>query len=299
MDKRKTIIVWMDGKKTKITKNNNTDEFTREQAATREDNGENKPIPTYVRQNTIENEVPFKKGKKQNTKNYKQIFIAGISAIVLGVGLGLFMLNMFTNIDTDTINPLTKTSGQPSDSSSGAATTEASTYKLESLEAFVLQAGLFNDETNLSKVQEKFEQAGLVTMVWKSDNQFYLFANIAGTKDQADSKKTSYQEMDLETYAKKWQTSETEVNITKGEYEWLQRFNSLWNQSLQNVSNNKALITDDWNKWIEAYPTGGEKTAPFYEKVKSLQSDIKDANETTSPNILLKLWNAFDNSMLN
>lgn len=304
MDKRKTIVVWMDGKKTKITKNNNTEEFTtREQAATREDNSEYDPIPTYVRQNTLENEAPFKKGKKRNNRIYKQVFTAAISAILLGVGLGIFMLNMFTNIDTnsigDAINPLTKTGGQMNDSSGdGAAVADVSTYKLEGLEAFVLQAGLFNDEPNLNKIQEKFKQAGYLTMVWKRDNHYYLLADIGGTKDQTDGKKANYKEKNLETYAKEWRTSKTEVEVTKGEYEWLQTFHTLWNESLKRVSANKSIVPADWNKWIEAYPANGKKTVSFYEKVKSLKSDVKEANETTSPIVLLKLWNQFETNIL-
>lgn len=309
MDKRKTIIVWMDGKKTRITKNNNGNQnepqpnFTREHAATKEDNGEYDPIPTYTRQNTLENEVDLKKGKKQKDKRYKHIFFATISAILLGAGLGIFMLNMFTNIDMNTIgekiNPQTeKTSSESNNASSGAVATDLSTYKLKSIQAFVLQAGLFNDETNLKAVQDKFKEAGFLTVAWKRDNQYYLFANIGETKDQTDTKKAKYKEMNLETYAKEWNTKETEVKLTKSEYQWLQNFHDLWNKSLKRVSNNESISSTEWSKWIESYPNGGEKTVPFHEKVKSIQSDLKDANQITSPAVLLTLWNQFENIIL-
>lgn len=306
VDKRKTIIVWMDGKKTKITKNKKVDRneqpayFARETAATKEDTGQNDPIPTYVRQNTLENEVPYKKGKKQNGKTYKQIFISAISAIVLGVGLGLLMLYMFTGIDNNSIgNPATeKTSGQPNNSGDGVAAADVSTYPTEGLEAFVLQAGIFNDESNLKVVQDKFSQAGFLTMVWKRDNQYFLFANVGKTKDQTDTKKVRYKELGLDTYAKKWSTGEAELELTKAEHEWLQNFDSLFTKSLKSVSTNKSIPSTDWNEWIESYPAGGEKTKSFHEQVKGLQKDVKDANETTSPIILLKLWNQFETSIL-
>lgn len=310
MDKRKTIIVWMDGKKTKITKNKNAAKheqpsfFTKEQAATTEDNSENDQIPTYIRQNTLENEVPFKKGKNQKGKTYKQILFSAISAILLGVGLGVLMLNMFTNIDNNAvgekINPVSeKTSGEPNNSDGKAAVADTSTYKIKSLDAFVLQAGIFNNESNLKVVQDKFSQAGFLTMVWKRDNQYYLFANIGVTKDQTDTKKARYKELGLDTYAKEWSTGEKEIELTKAEYEWLENYHNLFNNSLKSVSNNKSLPSADWNKWIESHPDAGEKTASFYEKVKGLKNDIEDADETTSPIVLLKLWDQFATTIIN
>lgn len=300
VDKRKTIIVWMDGKKAKITKNKEDKQVAREQAATKEDSGEVEPIPTYIRQNTLENEKKksFKKGKKQKSKTYKQIFISAISAILLGVGLGLFMLNMFADIDNSSVggkvDPLTEKT-----TSGSAVASDVSTYMVEGLEAFVLQAGLFNEKSSLKVVQDKFSQAGLLTMVWEKDNQFYLFANIDGTKDLADPKKARYEAFGLDTFAKEWRTNEAEIKLTKAEYEWLQNFHALFITSLKVVSDNKAIPTSDWNKWIESYPGSGETTAPFYKKVKSLQSNIKEVNETTAPIVLLKLWNQFANTIVN
>ncbi|ASN05099.1 hypothetical protein [Virgibacillus necropolis] len=310
MDKRKTIIVWMDGKKTKVSQNKNVNQTVQhaykneEHAATNEDKKELDPIPTYIRQNTFEEEVPFKKSKSPKNKTYKHIFLAAISAILLGVGLGVFMLNMFTNIDTNTVggvfNQQTETTnGDASNSGEEAIASDLSTYTLKGLQAFVLQAGLFSEESNVTVVQEKYDTAGFPTMVWKRDDNYYLFANVAETKDQTDSKKAKYTELNLETYAKKWTTSEVEIELTETEYKWLQDFHNIWNMSLKNVSKNQSISSTEWNEWIKSYPENVKNTSEFFEKVKSLQTNIDEASETSSPILLLKLWNHYENFVLN
>lgn len=309
MDKRKTIVVWMDGKKSKINQSQNVDQNShhaytnREHAATNEDNKELGPIPTYIRQNTFEEEVSFKTSKKQKNKTYKHIFVAAISAIVLGVGLGVFMLNMFTNIDTNAVggkvNLQTETTnGEKDNTNNGALAADLSSYTLKGLQAFVLQAGLFNNESNLTVVRDKFDKAGFQTMIWKRDTQYYLFASIAETKDQTDSKKATYKQLNLETYAKKWTTSEVEIELTEAEYTWLQDFHTIWNTSLKNVSDNQSITSIEWNKWIESYPDNGKNTGQFYDNVKSLKNNIDEANESSSPIVLLKLWNQYENFVL-
>ncbi|WP_404453265.1 hypothetical protein LG329_03240 [Virgibacillus necropolis] len=302
---RKTIIVWMDGKKTRISKNKNSDQNSQhphintEQAAAREDNKEIEPVPTYIRQNTFDEEVPLKNSKRKNTKIYKHIFVAAISAILLGVGLGIFMLNMFTNIDANAVNGKVNLQTDTSNTSnSGAAASDLSTYTLKSIQAFVLQAGLFNDESNVTVVQDKFKKAGFPTMVWKRDTQYYLFANLAETKDQTDSQKATFKELNLDTFAKKWATNEVEIELTEAEYNWIQDFHTLWNASLKDVSKNQTFSSKDWNKWIESYPDNGKNTTQFYENVQSLKTNIDKASESSAPIILLNLWNQYENFVL-
>ncbi|ASK63063.1 hypothetical protein CFK37_13365 [Virgibacillus phasianinus] len=304
MDKRKTIIVWMDGKKTKVSKNdtkNNPMQSTytnTEQAAAQESNNEIDPIPTYIRQNSLEEEAAFKKGKGNKNKLIKHIFIATMTAVLLGVGLGIFMLNMFTNIDANEVNGKIGSTGETTGANKGVTATDQATYTLKGLQAFVLQAGLFNDEANVAVVQNKFNDAGIQTMVWKRDDQYYLFANIAQAKDQTDDEKAAYKASDLETYAKKWTTTETNVTITDAEYNWLQNFHNLWNASLEKVSADQSLPSTKWEDWIASYPENAKNTAEFYQAVKENQSSISEASKESAPIVLLNIWNQFDQLVL-
>lgn len=291
----------MDGKKARISRNQNVDQNSQhpytntEHAAAQENNRDNEPVPTYIRQKTYEEES-FNNRKRNKTG--KHIFIAAISAVVLGVGLGIFMLNMFTNIDTNAVSgnkdPLTETA----DTSENAIPQDLSTYTLESFQAFVLQAGIFSKETNITVVQDKFKEAGFPTMIWERDNQYYLFANIAETEAQADSIKAMFKELKLETYEKKWTTSKVDMKLTEAEYKWLQGFHQLWNTSLKNISENQAFSSSKWSKWIESYPDNGGNTGQFFDNVKSLQKNIEKASESTGPVILLKLWKQYENFVM-
>ncbi|WP_430785005.1 hypothetical protein VBD025_09970 [Virgibacillus flavescens] len=309
MDNRKTIIVWMDGKKTKLTKDENPDKNLRnvyennESAAAKEDSNDKDPIPTYIRQNTFEEEVPVKTSKQKIKKTYKHIFIAALSAILLGIGLGIFMLNMFTNIDTPPVQGKgTSDTNSAIDSSKnlGEEVTVAnlSTFTLPKLEAYVLQGGLFSEESNAKEIQDAFNVPGFPTMLWKRDNNFYLFTNITKTKEQSDSLKTMYKEANLETYVKKWSVGEAEVELTEAENQWITNYQELWNSSLKILSSNQTISTSDWNKWLSDYPEGGKNSSSFYSNVKGLVTQLTDSKESMYPIFLLEIWKHYENFVM-
>ncbi|MFZ3576404.1 hypothetical protein [Virgibacillus sp. DJP39] len=309
MNDRKTIIVWMDGKKTKLTKKKNVQHshINSEIAAAKETN-EDDQIPTYVRENSFETEEFFKTStsKRKGSKTYKHIFTAIISAIVLGTALGIFMLNMFTNIDINSgpvagkMNSSTdSTNNDAGNTGNGTVVSKSSTYSLEGFKAFVLQAGLFNENSSVTAVQDQFKQPGIPTMVWKKGEKFYLFATVTNTKDQANAIKSSYKNLNLETYAKEWSVKKAELKITEAEYKWLQDFHTLWNKTLENVSNNKKFSSTDWNSWVKAYPAQGEKTREFYEAIKKLDPKIGEISQNTAPVTLLKLLRNYENLIVN
>lgn len=309
MDNRKTIIVWMDGKRTNLSKDENPDKNLRrdyvnnEFAAAKEDRNNIDPIPTYIRQNTFKEEVPVKTSKRKINKTYKHIFIAAFSAILLGIGLGIFMLNMFTNIDTPAVlgkgtSDTNSVEGSSSNTEKEAIAANLSTFTLPKLNAFVLQGGLFSEKSNVKEVQAAFTDAGYRTMIWERDNKFYLFSNITETKEQSDSLKAMYKESSLETYSKEWTVGEAEMKLTAAENKWMNKFHELWNSSVKMISSNQTISSSEWNKWLADYPDSGKNSSAFYSDVKGLVTQFVEAKENLQPILLLEIWKHYENFVL-
>lgn len=230
----------------------------------------------------------FGKGMKSKI-NLKTIVTAIISAVVIGLCLGFIMLNMFDGIGH-------QASGEMGDdnlantgnanSSEAAGSGDTSSFSLEPLHAFVLQAGVFSGEENANKWAAKFEDANHPVMIWPRDDQFTLLAGIANSETEAKTLADSFSNATI--YVKEWSTDEVSINVTSAEQKWLESFVSLWGDS---VNSQTELATDKWKKLIDDFP----KQAPVIGSMKqplteSFQMVTDENSTTTGQKFLLEQW---------
>ncbi|MFD1038624.1 hypothetical protein ACFQ3N_09490 [Virgibacillus byunsanensis] len=307
MDNRKPVIVWMNGKKTKLKRTNTNnyllDELKHEQAATVDDADnieEEDQIPVYTRQHTLNSDENYSK-KRKKFHNLKPIILAIMSAVVIGTFLGFLMINFFVGID-DSVSG-SQNGGQPvstvddqDDSEDEDETTDNTAVKkaVPNMTAYVLQGGVYNQEENAMEVEKSFTEDGASTTIWKRDESYYLFVGIASTKEQAQKIAENYNNEDLEVYVKEWNSDEFELELTNAESDWIRSVYSHWNDSLQSVSEKEDIQVEKWNSILDSYPGETETLSLFFEGVKNLTDQMENADGTKMQHILLQIWHELD-----
>lgn len=279
MDKKK-IVIWKVGK----SKKNN-----REHAASLQDS-EDDPIPTFAR------ETDHKPPKKQNKlKPFKPIIGTTISAIAIGSVLGVIMLRMFVGIDSDLAenNDLPAATVDTEDEDSSA---ENTTSVIEQMNAYVLQGGVFSNETNAEEWVSKYEEAGFPSYIWEREEQYFLLVGLASTKEQAEQFANSLKEYEFDIYVKEWTTEEGGADFTDKEVDWLQSFHENWQNALQSLENDEAITVDNWEALIKNYPEETENLAALKETLSSYQESMQATVEGFgAQHILLHLWQQYSN----
>ncbi|WP_373892968.1 SPOR domain-containing protein [Virgibacillus natechei] len=277
MDKKK-IVIWKVGKSKKDN---------REHAATLQDS-EDDPIPAFAREND------HKPPKKQNRlKRFKPIIVTIITAIAIGSILGVIMLRMFVGIDSD----MTESNNIPAatiDEEDEDSNADIATSTLEQINAYVLQGGVFSDETNAEEWISKYEQAGFPSFIWEQEEKYFLLVGLANTEERAEQFANQLKEHEFDIYVKEWTTEEGEVDLTEEEHEWLQSFHENWQEGLNALENDEGFAVDNWEALIENYPEDSENLAGLKEKLSDFQESIQaQVKGFEAQHILLQLWQQY------
>ncbi|WP_100011955.1 SPOR domain-containing protein [Lentibacillus sediminis] len=254
-------------------------------------------IPSFMRK------LGSKKGLGKKGKDQRPIvpvLVAVFSAIMTGTVLGVIMLNMFVNMDEDSAQG---TSGEVpaltgGDEASGAAAGEGTSAAIEAIEAFVLQAGVFSGMENAEEWAGKFEAAGLPTVIWERDGQFFLLAGIGATEEQAKQSAQQLETYEFDIYVKEWATPAQEIELTSSEQEWLQGFRESWETSLQGLGSEEVFTGAGWEELMETYPQDSERITGLYEATADAQARMQQASGLEAQNVLLQLWQQFKQSTM-
>lgn len=286
---KKMIIVRENGKKLKKTKTEKLHTGHAEQAAAAQDPNED-PIPIFASPSDFESKK--KPGKNNKFSHFKPILIAILSAIGIGSILGFVMIRLFVGIDSE----LTAQGSNalpivdPDDNKS----VETDQLVLEPIDAFVLQAGVFSDQANAEAWNEKFAEAGLASMIWEKDDQYYLLTGLANEKESAKEMLAELKEAgDFDIFVKEWSTDQAELELSQPEAEWFQSFRDQWTKALAKVDSQEALSTGDWEDLAANYPKEANQDVPLIDAISDVEKE-----ETVDPQItLLNLWHAYDRSL--
>lgn len=265
-----------------------------EQAATLQNSGDDS-IPTFVK-NYDKNNSKGKKDRK--AKQFKPIMIATISAIVIGGLLGFTMLKMFGGFNDDIQaggdGNLTPAVADAEDNKSEDKPVESSAYTLDPVSAFVLQGGVFSEKSNAEVWADDYEEAGLSSVIWEAESQFYLFAGIAGSKDEAKQAAENLQGYGFDIFVKEWSTGETEVELTETEHSWLVSFQNLWQETMNSLNNAESFSIEQWKTLNADYPEESEKLSGLSSMIKELSGEIETADSGKYQYFLLNLWLKYD-----
>lgn len=286
---KKPIIVRENGKKLKQKNISNVQTVHAEQAATLQESNED-PIPVFARSSDTDIKRPEKDSK---FSYFKPIIIAILSAIVIGSILGFIMLRMFVGIETELSSQSSNTLPIV-DKDQDNESAETNQSSLESIEAYVLQGGVFSEQANAEAWNKKFEDAGLSSMIWEKENQFFLLLGLANEKEQAKNiLETVKKDADLDVFVKGWSTDKVKAELSKEEAEWFQSFRDQWTKALSEVSSQEALTPSSWENVVANYPKESDRAKPLAEAI----SNVKKAEGTQAQIDLLHLWNVYDQSL--
>ncbi len=289
---KKSSIARKKEKKLKQQATDHVDASHSEQAAALQESSEEEPIPVLTKEDSNSKN---KSGNSTGFRRFKPIIIAIVSAVVIGSVLGFVMLRMFVGIDHELAAPDPNSSPNPVVNANGdKQQTEAKPVKLEAMNAYVLQGGVFAEQANADEWVDKFADAGMPSMVWKQDKQYYLFLGMAADKEQAKGLIATMKESsDLDVFVKEWKTDKMEVKMSGDEQKWYQSFQDQWTKSLSNVNKEKAIAPEDWKQIAADYPKNSKRGDALVKEM----SQIKEVTGTEAQVVLLNLWNAFNQSM--
>jgi stage II sporulation protein B len=263
---------------------NNLD-FTRkkdEQAATLESS--NKFVGTFKRISSDSKLARI----RQNKNVLKPVMLAVISALIIGSLFGVILLRMFVTMDGspelgNNPNPAAVTAEEPAEENNeDTSVQDTNTVEFEPITANVLQGGIFSENENASAWALNFEELDIPVMIWNRDDQYYLFAGVKSSGEEASQAAAELETGELEIYSKEWSTPPLEISLNANEEEWLKSYLSWWNEALSSSED----TTTQLEQLKESIPDGNERLKPLYDEL----IDVNEINEK----ILLELWHVYD-----
>ena len=179
---------------------------------------EGERIPTYYRPSS---------NKPVRNKRLIPIFLTILSASVVGIVLGLILMQMFVVLED---HPVAENSSAPTVASTSGDQNTLS--QLPVLSGYVLQAGVFTERDNAEEWLTTYETNNIPGIIWERDAQYFLLTGIYATEAEAKLKATEYKADGYDIFAKPWSTTEKEINLTDAEGKWVNTFQETWNTSL-------------------------------------------------------------------
>lgn len=308
MKSKRSINVKLNGKQTNnnFSNKNSNHRFhllqNKEQAAAVEDTEKGK-IHSFARKEPGK-VTNFQSINHHPKKEYflKPVIIAIVSAIVIGSILGIIMLNLFVNLDngpTNTITGNAPVTNNNTNTKEKAAEKGKATVTLASMNAYVLQAGVFSEESNAKEFASTFENTGFTPFIWSQDGQYFVLTGITNTEEKAKQLAVNFSEQNKEVYVKNWTVEEVETDLTTSEHKWIETFHETWTDSLTAISEQNSIPVKKWNSLLQDYPQQSDKITPI---VKGIQADIEqleDGDVKRSQHLLLNIWALYDTNIGN
>lgn len=244
MEKKKPILVEKNGKK--WTYKLPTEEFSSssEESAAAQEKQEQDKLPVLTTLKKSKKGFPNKKNQK--SFQLKPLIMAVISAVIIGSVLGFTLIRMFVQVDSpSSANGAIPTVGGVNNAEN-SVTVSTESYQIEPLQSYIIQAGIFSEEPNAVEWQKKYTDLDIKTIIWQREDQYFLLAGVAPTKELGQSIAESLsQQGNVDLYVKEWSTADGEVELTKEEVQWIDSFHSFWQTELTNQLNATDPITSD------------------------------------------------------
>lgn len=231
---------------------------------------------------------------KINTSNIKRISISIISALLIGSMLGFIMIKMITNIDVSVDQ---KAEGIQASVNDNANENEANSNStgIESLEAYVLQVGVFSEVSNAEEWSEKFNNAGIQTVTWEKEGSLFLLAGVSSIEEQAKVSAEKIKESEFDVFVKEWKTTEVNNNVSSEEQQWIISFIQIWEETLGSITKKELYMAGDWDKLTNQYP---EESSAIKEIVGIIKEhaieDLPNMDEQQKEYVLLDIWKHYE-----
>lgn len=217
---------------------------------------------------------------------------ATFTAILIGLILGLMMLNTFTKKDDYVSTSNDQPVAVPKDEDV-IDKTESKRMTLKEMNAYVIQLGVFSEQANADDWSETYEQLGFPSTHFQRDNQYYLFTGMAETEKKAKEIAEILLQEDIEVYVKEWTTSEIEIELTEEVDEWLVLFHNQWEETLQLLEKEEKILLRGWTELIESQPLNSEEIRQLVEAIQLLPENEVE-NNFELQNHLLNIWKVYE-----
>ncbi|MDC3423894.1 SPOR domain-containing protein [Aquibacillus sp. 3ASR75-11] len=311
MDNHKTISVRMNGKETSIGKNNEYKSTPWKQSYVEQAAVDQNNIPEYeIQPKPDEDFFPVRSTKRKVPRIFKLFFIAAFSATAIGIILGFVMLKMFAGIDANT-----SAAGQPSDiiqtnttekdNITGGEEGEVNTvsYSSPTLAVNVVQEGVYSTKEMAQEVQQQLDQTGYPSVIWERGGEYRLFIGASSSESGVDSLKSTFEEQGIETYARSWEVTGTNVEIPESDQVWVEQYPTLFDNALQSLTSETAgnVNVSEWQSWLDEYPeNGSEQLAKMKDSVTQLVQALTDNESTNQAQIgLLSTLSTYESYLAN
>ncbi|MFB1051674.1 SPOR domain-containing protein [Paraliobacillus sp. JSM ZJ581] len=239
--------------------------------------------------------------KKKKHRYIKSILLTTSIAIIVGIGFGFGVLKMFVELDkTDTTVSSDQSIPVDGEEKTGnnISNSKKQSVTLNSISAFIVQAGMFSTEDKANEWKEKMKQAGFNVFSWKADDGIRLFTSVHLTQEKADQMAEKLAKSNYEGYVRQWSTEEKAIDLTVEEGKWLQGFAPLFLSMIENDTGEKALEGKiaEWNAWVKAAPKEiSDALVTLKQSASSFSKAIKDdASQRSYYDQLIKTWYQYD-----
>ncbi|WP_067727275.1 SPOR domain-containing protein [Oceanobacillus damuensis] len=288
MEKNKAVLVEKNGKQLKYKLQDRTNRHSPDEefAAALEESDESIPVLSGVNKYNAS-----KKKKKSRIYFSKPMLFAILSAIIVGTVMGFAMLRIFVDVEAESDGQPLNNQPPITAANENASAEKASPFSMDPLEAYILQAGVFSEKENAEKWAAEYTDKGIETIIWNRDNQFYLLAGIAPTKEKAvyiaDELKTGNS---IDLFVKEWSTIAGEAPLNVEEQEWVGHFQDVWKDSLSNMNEGQSNSIDNWSNLMDRKPNQSDILAP-------LVTSIGDSSREGNPIQLLQWMYHYEQMM--
>ena len=269
----------------------------------------------------LERAYPLKRKKLSFPSTWKHLVMAGLSAVFVGIILGFVMLRLFSGLEAQqtpnseaTPASTSVTGNQATTNSKPAASVQKQMYSLPTMKAFVVQAGIFSTKDKATAWQSDLAAEGITSYIWERENQFYLFAGVAPSKQEGEKIATYLKAQGFDTFVKDWSVTGQEVKVAQSEGQWIEKGMNYWSTFLAPVASqidsgkgdtgNIVTQITDWKKSIPGEAT--EKTAVLSNSMNQLHTSSQRFQSSKSTSSLwemqrdlLKIWFSYEQFMKN
>lgn len=230
-----------------------------------------------------------KKTKFKLSSTVKRMILASSASIIVGLLFGAFFLHMIKQEEsTASVIENTPTSIESNEE----------LRELAAIEVFVIQGGVFLEKENYQSWESKYDNSGIKTINWERDNTYYLLAGIAETEAMAKEYANKLDELGLDVFVKPWIVSETKLNLSETEYEWLLTFVDVWNESLLALENKTGFPYEAWENLVyedEKNPQVNELNEVIQQSITKESSNKPELEQ----HILLHVLNQYEEIIVN
>ncbi|MEK4301164.1 SPOR domain-containing protein [Oceanobacillus sp. FSL W8-0428] len=242
----------------KVKTSSKEDAVDAESAATVENEQEEPDFSTLSAVNSMN------KGKPLRKINiiWKAILVSGVSAIFVGTIIGFILFRMFVQVDTPA------SAGNPTQGTTPVAQPEKEeaesdivTGSLDSLETYIIQAGIFSELENADPLIESLTSLDIPTVFLEKDGQFYLMAGVGPSEDAVKSLAASLANNQADLYVKKWSTEAREIEMTEAESAWITEFQSFFDEQLKQADLNQPIADEEITALVDKAPEGADRIA--------------------------------------